>query len=34
MISHRLPLGELGPIIKLLGSEANKVVVLPQQAAT
>lgn len=33
-ITHRLPLGELGPIIELLGSEANKVVVLPQEAGT
>jgi threonine 3-dehydrogenase len=30
MISHRLPLGELGPVIELLGSDANKVVILPQ----
>jgi threonine 3-dehydrogenase len=33
MISHRLPLGELGPVIRLLGAEANKVIILPQQSA-
>jgi threonine 3-dehydrogenase len=29
MISHRLPLGELAPVMELLANEANKIVLLP-----
>lgn len=29
LISHRLPLGDLEPLMELLASEANKIVVLP-----
>ena len=31
MISHRLPLGPLEPVMELLKSEANKIVLLPQE---
>jgi len=34
MISHRLPLGELEPIMELLRTEANKIVLLPQGIGT
>jgi threonine 3-dehydrogenase len=33
LISHRLPLGELEPIMELLASEANKIVLLPAMDA-
>lgn len=31
LITHRLPLGELGPVITLLSGRANKVILYPQE---
>ncbi len=31
IITHRLPLGDLGPVVDLLRHDANKVVIFPQQ---
>ncbi|AOX65144.1 L-threonine 3-dehydrogenase [Curtobacterium sp. BH-2-1-1] len=33
LITHRMPLGELGPVIDLLSGEANKVILYPGQTA-
>lgn len=33
LITHRMPLGELGPVIEMLSGEANKIILYPGDAA-